>query len=51
MNKWSAKGTKASLGWANVHATHIMTWNESCTKNIVFPADLYAPGEYMEYYS
>jgi hypothetical protein len=51
MNRWSAKGTKASLDWANVHATHIMTWNESCTKNIVFPAGLYAPAEYMEYYS
>jgi hypothetical protein len=51
MNRWSAKGTGASLDWANVHATHIMTWNESCTENTIFPTGLYDPAEYMEYYS
>jgi hypothetical protein len=28
-----------------------MTWNESCTKNVIFSAGLYDPAEYMEYYS
>jgi hypothetical protein len=51
MNRWSVKGTGASLDWTNVLATHIMTWNESSTENIVFPAGLYDPAEYMEYYS
>jgi hypothetical protein len=51
MNRWSAKGTGASLDWADVHATHIMTLNESCTKNVIFPAGLYDPAGYMEYYS
>jgi hypothetical protein len=51
MNRQSAKDTGASLDWADVHATHIMTWNESCTKNVIFPAGLYDPTEYMEYYS
>jgi hypothetical protein len=51
MNRWSAKGTGASLDWADMHATHIMTWNESSTENIIFPAGLYDPAEYMEYYS
>jgi hypothetical protein len=51
MNRCSAKGTVASLNWADIHATHIMTWNESCMENIIFPAGLYDPAEYMEYYS
>jgi hypothetical protein len=37
--------------WADVHATHIMTWNESCTENVIFSAGLYDSAEYMEYYS
>jgi hypothetical protein len=28
-----------------------MTWNESYTENVVFPAGLYDPAKYMEYYS
>jgi hypothetical protein len=51
MNRRNVKGIGASLDWADVHATHIMTWNESCMKNIVFLAGLYDPVEYMEYYS
>jgi hypothetical protein len=51
MNRWSAKSTRASLDGADIHATHIMTWNESCMKSIVFPAGLYDPAEYMEFYS
>jgi hypothetical protein len=51
MNRRSAKGTGASLDWADIHATHIMTWNESCMENIIFPAGLYDPAEYIEYYS
>jgi hypothetical protein len=47
----SAKGTGASLDWVDVHATHIMTWNESCTENVIFPASLYDLAEYIEYYS
>jgi hypothetical protein len=51
MNRRSAKGIGALLEWTNVHANHITTWNESCMKNVVFPAGLYDPVEYMEYYS
>jgi hypothetical protein len=51
MNRHSAKGIRASLDWSDVHATHIMTWNKYCTENVVFPAGLYDPAEYMEYYS
>jgi hypothetical protein len=51
MNIRNVKGIGASLDWADVHATHIMTWNESCMKNIVFLTGLYDPVEYMEYYS
>jgi hypothetical protein len=51
MNRRSAKGIGSSLDWIDVHATHIMTWNKSCTENVIFPAGLYDPAEYMEYYS
>jgi hypothetical protein len=51
MDRRSAKGTRISLDWADVHATHIMTWNESCMENAIFPAGLYDPAKYMEYYS
>jgi hypothetical protein len=51
MNRPSAKSIGTSLDWADIHANHIMTWNESCMKIVIFPADLYDLVEYMEYYS
>jgi hypothetical protein len=51
MNRRSVKDTGASLDWADVHANYITTWNESCMENVIFPAGLYDPAKYMEYYS